>query len=57
MHIGKKASSQPYSIQDSASRSQALEITMVEKDLGIMISNDLKPKSYVQKTSSKRLQE
>ena len=35
MHIGKKVTSHPYSIQDSASRSQALEITTVEKDLGL----------------------
>ena len=27
MHIGKKETSYPYSIQESASRSQALEIT------------------------------
>ena len=53
MHIGKKVTSFPYSIQDSASRSQALEIKTVEKELGIMISNDLKPRSQVQKASSK----
>ena len=53
MHIRKKVTSHPYSIQNSASRSQALEITTPEKDLGIMISNDLKPRSQVQKASSK----
>ena len=53
MHIGKKVTSHPYSIQDSTSRYQALEITTVKKDLGIMISNDLEHRSQVQKASSK----
>ena len=53
MHIGKKVTSHPYSIRDSTSRSQTLEITTVEKNLGIMISNDLKPRFQVQKASSK----
>ena len=53
MHIGKKVPPRSYHILDSADQQKTLGSTTVEKDLGIMISNDLKPRAQVQKASSK----
>ena len=52
-HVGKKVSTRPYYILDLAGQPKTLELTSVEKNLSIMISNNLKPRAQVQKASSK----
>ena len=43
----------PYSILDSAKRSRVLKLNTEEKDLGMMIRNELKPRPKAQSASSK----
>ena len=54
MRIGKRTNFSGYTIFDTTQNlRQQLQITTLERDLGIFISNDLKPTQQVQKAASK----
>ena len=50
MHVGKskKRSTHVYTMDDSSGATQELQETVLERDLGVLISNDLKWKSQVE---------
>jgi hypothetical protein len=53
MHIGKKNPTYQYTMQNSISERTILEETSAERDLGIILSKDLKWKHQVQKAANK----
>ena len=53
MYVDKKVPTRSYYILDSADRLKILGLTTIEKDLGIMISNDLKPRAQIHRASLK----
>lgn len=55
MHVGRSnnKSTQDYTMQDSTGARHTLEVTSVERDLGVLISNDLKLRPQVEAAASK----
>ena len=53
MHIGKNNPSYQYTMLSNSTERTILEVTAAERDLGIIISKDLKWKCQVQKASNK----